>query len=64
MYYQWNNTMSKQWTIVLEEDEKSGELIIPFTPEILEELGWKEGDSISWRDLGNGSWSLTKKKVD
>lgn len=56
--------MSKQWTIVLEEDEKSGELIIPFTPEILEELGWKEGDSISWRDLGNGSWSLTKKKVD
>ena len=53
--------MSKVWTIVLEEDKESGELVIPFTPEILEELGWKEGDTIGWRDNKDGSWTLTKK---
>jgi hypothetical protein len=52
--------MKKKWTIVLEEDTETGELVLPFTPEILEELGWKEGDSIRWKNNKDGSWTLTK----
>ena len=28
-----------------------------------EVAGWKEGDILEWKDLGDGTWSLTKKKT-
>ena len=28
--------------------------------DIAEELGWEEGDTLIWRDNGDGSWSLSK----
>ena len=28
--------------------------------DIAEELGWKEGDTLIWKDNGDGSWSLSK----
>lgn len=52
----------KSWTIKLEEDPKTGDLILPFTTEILQEVGWKEGDTIEWIDNKDGSWSLVKKE--
>lgn len=56
--------MSK-WTVRLEEaDDGSGDMVIPFTDEQLAEAGWKEGDTIEWTDLGNGSWSLKKKEPE
>lgn len=51
------------WTITLQEDPKTKELILPFTEEILEAVGWKPGDVIVWKNNNNGSWSL-RKKVD
>lgn len=51
---------TKRYTITVEEDKDTGELILPFTSEILEQLGWKEGDTLNWSDNGDGSWSLTK----
>lgn len=54
--------MNKSWTVTLEEDPDTGDLILPFTNEILEELGWKEGDVIEWIDNKNGSWSLVKQE--
>jgi hypothetical protein len=53
--------LSKIWTITLEEDPETGELILPFPPEVLAEAGWKEGDVLEWTDLKDGSWSLVKK---
>jgi len=53
--------MIKSWTVTLEEDPETGDLILPFTDEILQEAGWKEGDIIEWIDNKNGSWSLVKK---
>jgi hypothetical protein len=53
--------MSNYWTITLEEDPKTKELILPFTEEILNTIGWKEGDVIVWKNNNNGSWTLTKK---
>ena len=55
--------MSKSWTITLEEDPETSELILPFPPDLLEEAGWVEGDVLEWTDLKDGSWSLTKKTV-
>ncbi len=49
------------WTVTVEEDS-DGELCIVFPPESIEGLGWKEGDSIEWSDIGNGAWSLNKKE--
>jgi hypothetical protein len=52
----------KTHTITLEEDPETGDLILPFTDEILQEAGWKEGDTIEWIDNNNGSWSLVKQQ--
>ena len=53
----------KHWTMTIEEDPKTKELILPFTDEILEAVGWKEGDVIVWKKKDDKSWSL-RKKVD
>jgi hypothetical protein len=49
-------------TVKLEEDPESGDLIMPFPEGMLEELGWKEGDTLNWKDNNDGSFSLTKKE--
>lgn len=51
-----------KWTITLEEDPETGDLIMPFTPDMLRQVGWDIGDTLIWEDLHNGSWSLTKKE--
>jgi hypothetical protein len=53
--------MNNHWTITLEEDPKTKELILPFTEEILNTVGWKTGDTIVWKSNNDGSWTLTKK---
>lgn len=55
--------MTKHWTLTLEEDPKTKELILPFTDEILEAVGWQEGDVIVWKKKDDKSWTL-RKKVD
>jgi hypothetical protein len=52
----------KSWIVALEEDPKTGELVLPFTPDMLAQVGWDFGDIIEWKDNQNGSWSLTKKE--
>jgi len=55
------NTTQSSWTVTLEEDPVTGDLILPFTPDMLSQVGWDFGDTLVWEDLHNGSWSLTKK---
>ena len=50
----------KTWTISLEEDPETGDLILPLNDDILEETGWKTGDSIDWIDNKDGSWTMKK----
>lgn len=52
----------KSWTLTVEQDPETGDLVLPFTQEILDELKWKEGDVLDWVDNKDGSWSLVKKK--
>ena len=53
--------MSNQsWTVTLEEDPETGDLILPFTNEMLVAVGWTEGDQIEWINNKDGSYSLVK----
>jgi len=39
--------MSSSYILEIEEDE-NGELYITFPDEVIEELGWQEGDILNW----------------
>ena len=49
--------------IVMENPDNPDELILDLGEEICGPLGWVEGDTIVWTDMGNGSWQLTKKQT-
>jgi hypothetical protein len=53
----------KSWTLQIEEDPETGDGILTFPPDLLEEAGWKEGDTLQWINLDNGTWQLQKKNV-
>ena len=54
--------MSNTWTAVLEEDLTTGELILPLPTDLIEQLGWKEDDTLVWSiNKETKEISLTKK---
>ena len=54
--------MTTHTRIVMENPDNPEELILDLGEEICGPLGWVEGDTIVWTDLGNGSWHLTKRQ--
>jgi hypothetical protein len=56
-------TEKNHWIVTLEEDPKTKDLILPFTPDMLAQVGWDFGDVIEWHDNQNGSYTLSKKEV-
>jgi len=54
--------LPNRWTIIVEEDPDTGDLILPLPAEMLQIQGWKEGDDLEWTDNEDGSWSLSKVK--
>jgi len=48
------------WTLEIKEDPETGDAMLEFPEDFLETTGWKEGDTIKWRDNGDGSWTLEK----
>lgn len=53
------NKKQDSWVLDVEEDE-NGDAVIQFPPDLLARVGWQEGDTLKWRDLGDGTWSLSK----
>lgn len=53
----------KSWTITLDEDPDTGDLILPLPEDLLIEQGWREGDTLEWVDNNDGSWTLRKKNA-
>tara|TARA_R110000868_G_scaffold348589_1_gene609703 strand:+ start:1756 stop:2199 length:444 start_codon:yes stop_codon:yes gene_type:complete len=51
------------YIVKLEEDSETGDLILPLPEKLLEETGWKTGDTLDWNDNGDGSFSMTKKEA-
>ena len=49
------------WIVELEEDPETGDLVMPLPPAMLEALGWKIGDDLTWNiDDQTKEVSLTK----
>ena len=40
---------NKTWTVTLEEDPDTGDLILPFPPEFMTENDWREGDILDFK---------------
>ena len=51
------------YIVKLEEDSETGDLILPLPEKLLEETGWKTGDTLDWNDNGDGTFSMTKKEA-
>ena len=52
------------WTVILEEDPETGDLILPFPSDFLEIQGLKEGDTLEWIESDNGSYIIQKAKSE
>lgn len=52
----------KSWTVTLEEDKETNELILPFPEDLLTEMNWKEGDVLVW-NVVDGFVVITKKEI-
>ena len=50
----------KSWTVIIEEDVETGDVILPFPQEMLDEVGWNPADNLKWVDRGDGTWEIRK----
>lgn len=57
-----NNSMSAQYTVPVKELE-NGDQFIELPDELINQLNWKEGDDIEWREIENG-FELKKKELN
>jgi hypothetical protein len=55
--------MNKSWTLEVKEDPKNGDAILEFPDDFMQEVGWKEGDTLEWIDNKDGSYTMTKKET-
>jgi len=55
--------MNKTWTLEVKEDPENGDAILEFPDDLMEEAGWKEGDTLEWIDNKDGSYTMKKKEL-
>ena len=48
------------WTVQLEEDPETGQLMLPFPVDLLSQMGWSEGTEICWEEYFNKSYIKDK----
>lgn len=54
--------VDNNWTVHIEQDEQTGELLLPFPPDLLAQMGWAPGTELWWEDNNDGSFSIREKK--
>ncbi len=47
--------------VITQEDPETGDVLIPLPPQLLKDLGWKEGDEIDFSIDDNGRMIVKKK---
>ena len=52
------------WTVSVEEDPETGDLILPLPEDLLELQGWQTGDTLTWDQREDGAWQLSKKETE
>ena len=56
---------TNQWTVALEEDPDTKDLLLPFPQDLIEQTGWEIGDTLQWIDNKDGTYSIVKlEKID
>jgi len=55
-----SDELPTRWTVTVEEDPETGELILPLPVDMLVMQGWFDGDTLEWHDNEDGTWSLSK----
>ncbi len=59
---------NKTWTVTLEEDPATGDLILPFPPEFIDENDWRIDDTLNFKVtdencvIENLSWQERQRK--
>jgi hypothetical protein len=48
---------------LVEDPEHPGEILLDLGDELCEQMGWKVGDTITWIDNGDGTFTLKKADV-
>lgn len=51
------------WTVKLETDPETGELLMPLPVDLMEQMAWKIDDVLVWQDNKDGSWTIKKKEI-
>lgn len=49
------------WEVTVQEDPETGDALLPLPQELLDQMGWKEGDEIEWKETTDGAFVITKK---
>ncbi len=49
-----------QFEVIVQEDTDTGDLLLPIPQELLDRLGWVEGDELEWSQSEDGFWMLSK----
>lgn len=52
----------KKFTVHLQEDPETGDLILPFPDGFCEEMGWDIGDTLKFKENKDGTFTITKKE--
>jgi len=52
---------NKTFTVIVEEDPETGDLILPFPEGLCDQLGWEIDDTLNWEPNDDGSFTLSKK---
>lgn len=55
------NKSNQTWQVQVQQDH-DGELVLPLPQEVLDRVGWRPGDQLTWHDRGDGTWELRLKQ--
>jgi bifunctional DNA-binding transcriptional regulator/antitoxin component of YhaV-PrlF toxin-antitoxin module len=53
------NNQKVKYEVITQEDE-NGDLLLPLPTELLQEMGWKEGDTLDFSIDDKGRWIIKK----
>lgn len=48
------------YTVTIEEDPVTGDLILPIPQELMDQVGWSVNDQLHWQQNADKSFTLTK----
>lgn len=55
------NQDNMSYEVITQEDPETGDLLLPIPQELLDKMGWQEGDEIEWKVDTQGRWVLSKR---